>query len=408
MKILAINAGSSSIKYGLYEIDDDSYNVLAKGLIEKIGEEQSFIHHEINAAKIPLIERKINDPKEAIDSIEGILVGSDKSIGIKNKVIDDMVEIEGFGHRIVHGGRYTKSAIIDNMVKQTTEKLYLLAPLHNPPNLAGIIACEHYNKPQVGVFDTAPYHGMPEVAYQYSIDRDFWEDSDGFKIRRYGFHGTSHRYIWERISDIIGKDKKIISVHLGNGCSVTAIDKGIFIDTSMGLTPLGGIMMGTRGGDDIDPGLVLYLMEKHKWNVEQAREFFTKKCGLKGMSHMSNDVREVYAAADNGDYRAQEAINKYAYTVRKCIGANMAALGGADAIAFTAGVGANSPRMRAQILEGLGSFGIALDYRRNQQECVEKPILISNGEVGIYALQTNEEIVIAQDTYRLIRETVNR
>ena len=404
MKILVLNSGSSSVKYQLVDIGDTHYDILAKGLIEKIGEGTSFIHHQANGNGLPPIKRNIRDHNIAIQSLEGILTGSDTTIGEDNGVITNISEIEAVGHRVVHGGiEYSASVIITEHVMEIISQLSSLAPLHNPPNLAGIKACEHLGIPQVAVFDTAFHQKMPPKAYLYALDRAILAGEDGLEVRRYGFHGTSHRYVWEKISEKIGKNKRIITIHLGNGCSITAIENGQVIDTSMGLTPLEGLMMGTRGGD-IDPGVVLYLIEKNKWTVEQARTFFNNQCGLKGVSGVSNDLRKVYEASDAGNTAAKEAIDKYAYMVTKYIGAYMAALHGADVIAFTGGVGANSSRMREQILRGQEWQGIVLDSNRNGQEFNEIPLLISRGPVMVYAVQTNEEYIITRDTCELVKQ----
>ena len=397
MNILVINAGSSSLKYQL--INMDTSVVLAKGLCERIGIEGSQLKHQPKDKESIIIKSTMNSHADAIKLVIEALADSDHG------VISDMNEIGAVGHRVVHGGEYfKKSVIIDDDVKKAIEACVELAPLHNPPNLIGIEACEEVmpGVVQVAVFDTAFHQTIPKEAYMYAIPFEYYEK---YKIRKYGFHGTSHKYVAHRAAQMIGKplsELKLITLHLGNGSSITAIQNGKSIDTSMGFTPLAGVPMGTRSGD-IDPAIVLFLMEKENLNIEQINNVLNKGSGVAGVSGVSSDFRDLSEAAKNGNDRAALAENLFIYNVRKYIGTYSAIMGGVDAIVFTAGIGENNSYMRKGIVNDLGYKGIKIDYEKNEQKGVEIDLSAEDATVKTLVIPTNEELMIAKETLELFK-----
>ncbi len=400
MKVLVINCGSSSLKYQVLDMTNEVLE--AKGLVERIGMEGSVITHEkIGMDKFKLVT-PMADHKDAIGHVLDALV--DENHG----VVKDMSEIGAVGHRVVHAGeKYAESVVIDDAVLKTLEECVELAPLHNPPNLLGIAACRELmpETPMVAVFDTAFHQTMPPESYIYAIPYEYYEK---YGIRRYGFHGTSHKYVAERASDILNvniNDLKIITCHLGNGASVSAIKRGVCIDTSMGFTPLEGLVMGTRSGD-IDPAIVTYIREKEHLAQGEANEILNKKSGVLGISGVSSDFRDLEAAAAEGNERALLAIKVFAHKVRFYIGAYIAEMNGVDAIVFTAGVGENDVSMRDIICNDLGNLGIKLDVVKNKVRGKEMIISRDDSRVKIILIPTNEELMIARDTYRLCKPRV--
>lgn len=397
MKILVINCGSSSLKYQLIESTDG--NVLAKGLAERIGINDSLLTHNANGEKIK-IKKDMKDHKDAIKLVLDALVNSDYG------VIKDMSEIDAVGHRVVHGGEsFTSSVLINDEVLKTITDCIELAPLHNPANIEGIKACQQImpNVPMVAVFDTAFHQTMPDYAYLYPIPYEYYTK---YRIRRYGFHGTSHKYVSNRAAEILNRpieDLKIITCHLGNGSSIAAVKYGKSIDTSMGFTPLEGLAMGTRSGN-IDPSIISYLMEKENISAEEVVNILNKKSGVYGISGISSDFRDLEDAAfKNGDERAQLALNVFTYRVKKTIGAYAAAMGGVDAIVFTAGVGENGPEIREFILDGLEFLGFSLDKEKNKVRGKETIISTPNSKVSVMVVPTNEEYMIAKDTEKIVK-----
>ena len=382
MNILVINCGSSSVKYRLYDISQKStYNVLAKGLIEKIGQAtQLFSHYPLNKPSIKNKKVKAPSHQSAIKMLISYLAEQDKY-----KVLKSRSEIGAVGHRVLHGGeKFTQPCIIDKTVKKVIKEYIKFGPLHNPVNLQGIIACEKELKNilQVAVFDTAFAQTMPASAYLYGIPYKYYLK---YGIRRYGFHGTSHRYVSMKASKLLkkpGKDLKIITCHLGNGCSMSAVKNGKCIDTSMGLTPLEGLLMGTRSGD-LDPAILLYLMKEDGFTPHQMDDLLNKKSGLLGLSGVGSDMRDVQAAAAKKNKRAEVALDLFIYRIRKYVGAYIVALGGADALIFTGGIGENSLSIRNKVVKGLDKF--------------IKPAL------KVLVIPTDEELMIAQDTYNIIK-----
>ncbi|AEF17401.1 MULTISPECIES: acetate/propionate family kinase [Thermoanaerobacterium] len=397
MKILVINCGSSSLKYQLIESTDG--NVLAKGLAERIGINDSLLTHNANGEKIK-IKKDMKDHKDAIKLVLDALVNSDYG------VIKDMSEIDAVGHRVVHGGEsFTSSVLINDEVLKAITDCIELAPLHNPANIEGIKACQQImpDVPMVAVFDTAFHQTMPDYAYLYPIPYEYYTK---YRIRRYGFHGTSHKYVSNRAAEILNRpieDLKIITCHLGNGSSIAAVKYGKSIDTSMGFTPLEGLAMGTRSGN-IDPSIISYLMEKEKISAEEVVNILNKKSGVYGISGISSDFRDLEDAAfKNGDERAQLALNVFTYRVKKTIGAYAAAMGGVDAIVFTAGVGENGPEIREFILDGLEFLGFSLDKEKNKVRGKETIISTPNSKVSVMVVPTNEEYMIAKDTEKIVK-----
>ena len=394
MKVLVINAGSSSIKYQLYQMP--AAKVVAKGVVERIGEETSSLSHSYDS-KTHTEEIKVADHEEAMEVILTTLLRKD--VG----VIEDVAQIGAVGHRVVHGGEeFSGSVIIDDAVIASIEHFADLAPLHNPPNLIGIRAAQH-NLPhaaQVACFDTAFHSSIPKVAYMYALPYEIYEE---YRVRRYGFHGTSHRYVARRAAELMGKGKhdvNVITCHLGNGCSITAVKNGISIDTSMGLTPLEGVVMGTRSGD-FDPAILFYLAGKD-YDIKQLNTLCNKKSGLLGISGRSNDMRNLTELAKEGDQRAQLAIDIFCYRIKKYIGSYAAVLGTVDAVIFTGGIGENAVEARACICGDLPRIGIELDPVKNKAS-IGKEALISTdtSPVKVFVIPTDEEAAIARDTYKL-------
>lgn len=397
MKVLVINCGSSSLKYQVLDMRNEVLE--AKGLVERIGMEGSVITHE----KIGMDKFQLITPMESHkDAIGHVL---DAIIDPEHGVVKDMSEIGAVGHRVVHAGeKYADSVVIDESVIAALQECVDLAPLHNPPNLLGIAACQELmpGTPMVAVFDTAFHQTMPPESYIYAIPYEYYEKH---KIRRYGFHGTSHKYVAERAADMLNvdiKDLKLITCHLGNGASVSAIKRGVCMDTSMGFTPLEGLVMGTRSGD-IDPAIVTYIREKEGLEQGEANEILNKKSGVLGISGVSSDFRDLEAAAEDGNERAQLALKIFAHKVRSYIGAYIAEMNGVDAIVFTAGVGENDMGMRDIICNDMGNLGIKLDLVKNKVRGKETIISRDDSKVKVLLIPTNEELMIARDTYRLCK-----
>lgn len=397
MKILVINCGSSSLKYQVLDMNGEI--LLAKGLVERIGMDGSVITHE----KIGMDKVRNETPMESHK--EAIQLVLDAIIDPEHGVVKDMSEIGAVGHRVVHAGeKYASSVLIDDDVIQALEECVELAPLHNPPNLLGIAACQELmpDTPMVGVFDTAFHQTMPPESYIYAIPYEYYLKH---KIRRYGFHGTSHKYVAQRAADIMNcnlDDLKIITCHLGNGASVSAIKRGVCVDTSMGFTPLEGLVMGTRCGD-IDPAIVTYIREKEHLDQGVANEILNTKSGVLGISGVSSDFRDLEEAAEEGNERAQLAIKVFAHKVRFYIGAYIAEMNGVDAIVFTAGVGENDIAMRDIICNDLGNLGIKLDLVKNKTRGKEAIISRDDSRVKIILIPTDEELMIARDTLEIVK-----
>ena len=396
MKVLVINAGSSSLKYQL--LDTDNQEVLAKGLCERIGIDGKFTYKALGKNTIDAVDVAMPTHSEAIQAVMNALVDPD------NGVIASMKEIDAVGHRVVHGGEtFACSVKIDDKVMAALEECIPLAPLHNPANITGIKACQAVmgpDVPQVAVFDTAFHQTMPPVAYTYALPYEYYEKD---KVRRYGFHGTSHKYVSQRAAAMLGKpieELKLISCHLGNGSSVTAIDGGKSVDTSMGFTPLAGLPMGTRSGD-LDAGILEYLMGKYSLDIKEMLNILNKKSGVLGVSGVSSDFRDLGEAGEKGNTRAALAVDMFNYGVKKYIGAYAAAMGGVDAIIFTAGVGENSADQRMAIASGLEFMGVKMDAEANNTRGKETVISAADSQVKVLLIPTNEELMIALDTAAL-------
>lgn len=398
MEVLVINCGSSSLKFQL--IDSDSEKVLAKGLCERIGIDGSSITYE--SEKCEKIKKEMDMPThhEAISAVIDAL--TDKETG----VINDMSEVKAVGHRVVHGGEYfSESAIVTDDVIRKIEECNYLAPLHNPANIIGIKACMNIMKdtPNVVVFDTAFHQTMPEEAYLYGLPRKYY---DNHKIRRYGFHGTSHSFVSKRVAEIVNKpleEIKTIVCHLGNGASVCAVDGGKSVDTSMGLTPLAGVMMGTRSGD-IDPGILEVIAGIEKTDVSEVVTILNKKSGIAGLSEVSSDFRDISKAIEEGDEKAKSALNAYVRTVVRFIGAYAAVMNGVDSIVFTAGVGENNSIVREAVCNHLGYLGVTLDKEANSKRGEEIMISTPDSKVKVFVIPTNEELAIARETVTKVQE----
>lgn len=395
MKVLVINAGSSSLKYQL--IDMDKHSVLAKGLCERIGIEGSNLQHtNVGADSKTKIEKPMKDHGDAIQMVIDALV--DGEIG----VIASMDEIGAVGHRVVHGAEeFANSCLITEAVMKAIEKCTPLAPLHNPPNIIGINACTKImpNVPQVAVFDTAFHQTMPAKAFMYALPYECYEKD---RIRKYGFHGTSHKYVSQEAAKFLGKapeDLKIITCHLGNGSSISAVDGGKCVDTSMGFTPLDGVPMGTRTGS-MDPAVVTFLLNKGMTSAE-VDNLMNKKSGVQGVSGVSSDFRDLTAASNEGNTRAQLALDMFSYQVKKYIGSYAAAMGGVDAVVFTAGVGENDAATRKAITDGLEFMGIAVDDEKNSTRGTVD-ITADGASVKTLVIPTNEELMIAIDTKKIV------
>ena len=393
MNILIINAGSSSLKYQL--MDPDTGVVSAKGLCERIYIDGRLTHNA-NGKKV-VKDIPMPTHSEAIAAVLDILVDP------VDGVIKSTDEIDAVGHRVLHGGmEFFDSCIINDEVIAAIEKCIPLGPLHNPANLMGIRACQAVmpKTPQVAVFDTAFHMTMPPVAYRYAIPTEYYKNDS---IRRYGFHGTSHKYVTKRAIELMGtKDMKLINCHLGNGSSLSAVKDGKCQDTSMGLTPLAGVPMGTRSGD-LDPAVVQFIMNKYGMSADECLNMLNKKSGVLALSGVSSDFRDIEGEAEKGNEDCQLALDKFAYEVRKYIGAYAAALGGLDCLVFTAGVGENSASMRARICEGLEYLGVKIDPEKNKVRGKEAIISADDSKVTVWVIPTNEELMIAQDTAELVK-----
>ena len=396
MKVLVINCGSSSLKYQVLDMTNEE--LICKGLVERIGMEGSVISHTKTGMDKFVLEAPMKDHKDAIGHVIDAL--KDEEHG----VVKDMSEIGAVGHRVVHAGeKFAHSVLITDDVIKALEECVELAPLHNPPNLLGIAACQELmpDTPMVGVFDTAFHQTMPPQSYIYAIPYEYYEK---YGIRRYGFHGTSHKYVSERAAEMLNvniEDLKIITCHLGNGASVSAIKRGKCIDTSMGLTPLEGLVMGTRSGD-IDPAIVTYIREKENLEQGVANDILNKKSGMLGISGVSSDFRDIEAAAEEGNERAMLALKVFAQRVKFYIGGYIAEMNGVDAIVFTAGVGENDMGMRDIICNEMGNLGIKLDLVKNKVRGKEMVISAEDSKVKVLLIPTNEELMIARDTYNIV------
>ena len=398
MKVLVINAGSSSLKYQLLDMKNEK--LIAKGNCEKIGLNGSFVSLKANGQE-KIVNGKLNNHEEAMEVVMKLL--TDK----ENNVLSSLSEIEAVGHRVLHGGEiYTDSVLITDKVMADLEKLRPLGPLHMPANISGIKACQEVmpSVPQVAVFDTAFHSKMPAKAFMYGVK---FEDYQELGIRKYGFHGTSHRFILEETAKLLGKNKedvKVISVHVGNGSSVSAIKDGKSVDTSMGFTPLEGLVMGTRSGD-IDASVVEYLCDKKGWTASKAVNYLNKEGGVLGVSGVSSDMREINAAIESGNERAKLALDMLCYRVKKYVGSYLAVLNGADAIVFTGGIGENQEDMREVVLSDMAYAGIKFDKEKNNnlpRGTVEE-ISLPSSKIKVFRLPTNEELMIARDTVKLAK-----
>lgn len=397
MKVLVINCGSSSLKYQL--IDMSNEEALAQGLVERIGIEGSILTQKVEGRDKYIIETPMKDHKDAIKLVLGALVDE------KNGVIKDMSEISAVGHRVVHGGeKYAESVLITEKVMKELEECAKLAPLHNPPNIIGIEACQALmpNTPMVAVFDTAFHQTMPEEAYIYALPYDLYEKHG---IRKYGFHGTSHKYVSRVAAETMGKnieDLKIVTCHLGNGASLCAVKNGKSVETSMGFTPLAGLVMGTRCGD-IDPAIVTYLETDLGMSAKEVNNLMNKQSGVFGISGVSSDFRDIENAAAEGSKRAQLALDVFHHRVKEFIGAYAAAMGGVDCVVFTAGLGENAKETREEICKGLEFLGFKIDTEKNNVRGKVAEISTDDSKVKVYVIPTNEELMIARDTMSLVK-----
>ncbi|MFR6288054.1 MAG: acetate/propionate family kinase [Adlercreutzia equolifaciens subsp. celatus] len=398
MNVLVLNAGSSSLKYQLINVE--THEVLAKGICERVGSAEAFHKHGIDENEV-VIDTPMPDHNAAMALVLEALTSG------PTKAIDSLDDIDAVGHRVVQGGKYfDRSVLIDDDVVAKIDELAELAPLHNKAALMGIEACREQmpGKPMVAVFDTSFFQTIPPKAYMYPLPYELYEKH---AIRKYGAHGTSHRYIAERAAAFMDEpleDLKLITCHLGNGCSISAIDHGVAVDTSMGLTPLDGLMMGTRCGA-IDPAIVPFIMEKENLTAAEVNDLMNKKSGLLGISGISNDLRSVRQASEEGDERAQLAYDMYSNSAKKYIGQYIAVMGGVDAIVLTAGVGENCDKMRRMIFAGLQPLGIKIDLEKNRKGLRgEREISTDDSEVRIVVIPTDEEYMIARDTYQLVKE----
>ncbi len=399
MNILVINCGSSSVKYQLF--DTEQKMALAKGNVARIGMSGAVVTHKPFDRPETKVSGEILDHIVAIEYVISILLSENHG------VIKDKSEIHAVGHRVVHGGEeFTESVLVESEVMRQIRNLIDLAPLHNPHNIRGINACKKNlpDVPQVAVFDTAFHHRMPPEAYVYGLPYVMYKK---YGIRRYGFHGTSHLYVARRAAEMIGKpidQIKTITCHLGNGASIAAVDRGISIDTSMGFTPLEGLLMGTRSGD-LDPAVILHIMGREELSLHEANTLMNKHSGLSGVSGVSSDMREILEASEKGNANAKLAFDIYCYRLKKYIGAYAAAMGGLDVIVFTAGVGENSPPVRKATCKGLEFLGVELDDAKNEQAINKELDISANGtRVRVLAIPTNEELVIAIDTEEIVKQ----
>ena len=399
MKIIVLNCGSSSIKYQLFQMD--THEVLAKGVVEKIGLHGSFIKHERNDGDKLYLEGDIYDHQAGIEFVLGILTSA------KHGSLKSFEEIDAVGHRVVHGGeKFNTSVLITDEVVKKMEEVIELAPLHNPPNLKGINAMQALlpNIPQVGTFDTAFHQTMPDFAYMYAIPYSLYKK---YGIRRYGFHGSSHRFVSKRACEILDVNyntQKIITCHLGNGGSVAAIKNGKSMDTSMGMTPLEGLIMGTRCGD-LDLGVLTYLMTREELDINTANTLINKHSGMLGITGVSSDMREITKEAKNGNERAKLGLIMFNYRIKKYIGSYAAAMGGVDILIFTGGIGENSDSTRSEVCKGLEFMGLEFDVDKNKDvHGIEKIISKDSSKVKVLVVPTNEELVIAEDTKEIIEK----
>jgi acetate kinase len=397
MKILVINCGSSSVKYQF--VDTTTGVPLAKGLVSRIGMAEAVVTHK------PFDRPEVKISAEILDHIIAIEYVITMLMSPNHGVIKDKSEIQAVGHRVVHGGEeFTDSVLITPDLMSRLRALIELAPLHNPHNIRGINACQKAlpHAPQVAVFDTAFHHSMPAHAYIYGLPYVFYKR---YGIRRYGFHGTSHKFVCDRASVMLGKplsQLKLITCHLGNGCSIAAVDGGVSIDTSMGFTPLEGLLMGTRSGD-IDPAIILHIMSREELSLHEGNTLLNKHSGLAGISGVSSDMREIVSSANTGNTNAKLALDVFCYRLKKYIGSYMTILGGLDALVFTAGIGENSAEVRRETCNGLDFLGIAIDAERNASAIgKEADISSASAKVRTLVIPTNEELVIARDTERIV------
>ncbi|MGI6588011.1 MAG: acetate kinase [Peptococcia bacterium] len=397
MKVLVINCGSSSLKYQLFDMENEQ--VMTKGLVERIGLPGSVLNHQVGDKK-KVIEAEIPNHEKAVSLVMEAIVNPEYG------VLKSMNEISAIGHRVLHAGEdYSDSVLMSENVMKSIRKNIELGPLHNPHNITGIEVCERLmpGVPQVCVFDTAFHQTMPKKACLYGIPYEYYQK---YKIRKYGFHGTSHRFVSAQAAKFLGRSTegfKVITCHLGNGSSISAVKDGKCVDTTMGLTPLEGLMMGTRSGD-LDPTVVTFLMKKEGWSCDEANEFLNKKCGVLGFSGVSSDFRDVEAAAQKGNKRAELALDRFAYVVKKYIGAYVAVLNGADALVFTAGLGENSASMREKICQDLNYLGIEIDAEKNKVRGQEALISSDTAKTKVLVIPTNEELMIARDTYEIVKK----
>lgn len=402
MNVLVLNCGSSSVKYQL--IDVDTPRTLARGGVDRIGMSGATLTNLRFDGDEIKIAGEIVDHTSAIEYILAVLLSRNHG------VIQDKSDIHAVGHRVVHGAEtFTGSVLITDEVIKGIRQNFEIAPLHNPHNLRGINACQVNlpGTPQVAVFDTAFHQKMPRRAYLYGLPYSLYSQ---YRIRRYGFHGQSHRYVTARAAEILGRPAdtvRIVTCHLGNGCSMTAVDRGISIDTTMGFTPLEGLLMGTRSGD-VDPSIILYIMGKEGLTLAEANTLLNKHSGLQGISGISSDMREIITEMQNGDKKAAAAFEVFCYRVRKTIGAYAAALGGLDAVVFTGGIGENSPDVRREALSGLSFLGVDVDPAANTSGAAEKIITSPGSRVTVLVIPTNEELVIATDTKAIVEKLGGR
>lgn len=399
MNVFVLNCGSSSLKYQLINMKNEK--VAAQGLVEKIGEKTSFLKHNSNTDEV-VIEENIKDHNQAIELVLEVLQSQEHG------VIENMDEINVVGHRVVHAGeKFSASVLITKEVIDALRENIKLAPLHNPANIIGIEVSKKLmpKTPDVGVFDTAFHQSMPAESFLYALPYEWYQENG---VRRYGFHGTSHKYVSERGAEILNKDYndlKIITCHLGNGASMAAVDQGKVVDTSMGLTPLEGLVMGTRPGD-IDPGIIPYIMKERNMTIEEVDQAFNKSSGVLGISGVSNDFRELAEAAEKGNRRAELAVNIFCRRVKKYIGAYTALMGGADLLIFTAGIGENAVDVRSKILSDLEFLGIEIDADKNNNRGKEIKISKDSSAVDVYIIPTNEELVIAREAKKIVENHI--
>ena len=402
MKVLVINCGSSSLKFKLYDLPaDNTAALMAEGVVEEIGREKSKSSYRDTRSPDKIVGDVV-----ARDHTQAVAAMKDMLLDAEHGLFKERIEVDACGHRVVHGRElFSNSALVTPEVRGAIEECIAIAPLHNPPNLAGIAACEKIfpGLPQVAVFDTAFHQTMPPHVYTYGLPKD---QLDRNHVRKYGFHGTSHEYVARRCAELMKKDfaqLKIITCHLGNGSSITAVKHGQSFDTSMGLTPLEGLLMGTRTGD-MDPAVVLYIMDKDKLSPQEMNTLLNSKSGVKGVSGISNDMRQIIAKGKEGDARAQLALDMFDYRLVKYIGSYVAAMAGCDAIVFTGGIGENDGAMRARVLEPLRFIGADIDSERNSSPAREKVITRDSSRISVWVVPTNEELMIARKTKAIVEQ----